>query len=327
MDQRRRAIPLPTVPYPKHLRGATHANQSRAATLADSNTAMNTQGTDLATFSFELFPPKTTEGMDKLKLAVEQLNAVRPRYFSCTYGAGGSTRERTFETVAWLRQQAIDTAPHLACIGSDKDEVRNIARHYLEQGISRVVALRGDLPSGMGRLDSNTFRHANELVSFLRQEFGDQFHIEVAAYPEIHPQAASAKIDLVNFKRKVDAGANAAITQYFYNADAYFRFVDDCADAGIDLPIVPGIMPITNYTQLARFSDACGAEIPRWIRKRLEGFGEDKDSIRAFGHEVVIALCQDLLEGGAPGLHFYTMNQPGPTLRLWEELALSHADQ
>jgi methylenetetrahydrofolate reductase (NADPH) len=277
---------------------------------------------DQRTFSFELFPPKTDEGMDKLKLAVERLNAVRPRYFSCTYGAGGSTRERTFQTVSWLREQGIETAPHLACIGSDKDEIRAIVRHYIEQGITRVVALRGDLPSGMGRAGLGTFRYANELVDFLREEFGNHFHIEVAAYPEFHPQAASAGADLDNFKRKVDAGADAAITQYFYNVDAYFAFAEECERRGITLPIVPGIMPITNYTQLARFSDACGAEIPRWIRKRLEGFGDDREAIKAFGHDVVLGLCQRLLDGGAPGLHFYTMNQSAPTLKLWTELGL-----
>jgi methylenetetrahydrofolate reductase (NADPH) len=287
---------------------------------------MTTPATNQATFSFELFPPKTNEGMDKLKSTVAQLNAVGPLYFSCTYGAGGSTRERTFETVAWLRSQGIETAPHLACIGSDKDEIRHIVRHYIEQDITRIVALRGDLPSGMGRTGLGTFRYANELVGFLREEFGDRFHIEVAAYPEFHPQAASAAADLDNFKRKVEAGANAAITQYFYNADAYFRFADDCTDAGINLPIVPGIMPITNYTQLARFSDACGAEIPRWVRKRLEGFGDDREAIRAFGHDVVVELCNSLLEGGAPGLHFYTMNQSTPTLRLWEALGLATDD-
>jgi methylenetetrahydrofolate reductase (NADPH) len=280
---------------------------------------------DQRTFSFELFPPKTSDGMEKLKLAVGRLQAAGPRYFSCTYGAGGSTRAGTFETVAWLREQGIDTAPHLACIGSDRDEIRAIVRHYIDQGINRIVALRGDLPSGMGRSGLGTFRYANELVAFLREEFGGHFHIEVGAYPEVHPQAPSAGADLANFKRKVEAGADAAITQYFYNPDAYFAFVDDCARAGIMLPIVPGIMPITNHAQLARFSDACGAEIPRWIRKRLEGFGDDKDAIRAFGHDVVLELCRRLLDGGAPGLHFYTMNQSAPTLRLWEDLELPHA--
>jgi methylenetetrahydrofolate reductase (NADPH) len=278
--------------------------------------------TDPRTFSFELFPPKTAEGMDKLKHTVQQLNSVEPLYFSCTYGAGGSTRERTFETVAWLREQGIETAPHLACIGSDKDEIDGIVRHYIDQGINRIVALRGDMPSGMGRSGLGTFRYANELVSHLRETYGERFHIEVAAYPEFHPQASSATADLANFKRKVEAGADAAITQYFYNADAYFAFVEQCQRMEIDVPIVPGIMPVTNYSQLARFSDACGAEIPRWIRKRLEDFGDDKEAIRSFGHDVVLALCQRLLDGGAPGLHFYTMNQSAPTLKLWQELGL-----
>ncbi|MGB5831818.1 MAG: methylenetetrahydrofolate reductase [NAD(P)H] [Thiohalocapsa sp.] len=283
---------------------------------------MNTPATDQPTFSLELFPPKTAAGIEKLKQTVRQLNSVGPVYFSCTYGAGGSTRERTFETVAWLRGQGIETAPHLACIGSEKDEIREIVHFYIEQGVSRVVALRGDLPSGMGRAGLGTFRYANELVGFLREEFGNHFHIEVAAYPEVHPQAPSAEADLASFKRKVEAGADAAISQYFYNADAYFQFVDQCRKIGIEIPIVPGIMPITNYTQLARFSDACGAEIPRWIRKRLETFGDDRDSIRAFGHDVVLDLCRRLLEGGAPGLHFYTMNQSAPSLKLWRELDL-----
>jgi methylenetetrahydrofolate reductase (NADPH) len=275
------------------------------------------------TFSFELFPPKTPEGMDKLKVQVERLNAVGPRYFSCTYGAAGSTRERTFETVAWLSGQGIDTAPHLACIGSSRGEVAEILAHYRDQGIRRIVALRGDLPSGMGMGASGDFRYANELVAFIRGEHGDWFHIEVAAYPEFHPQAPSAAKDLDNFRRKVEAGADAAITQYFYNADAYFAFVDACAGLGLQVPVVPGIMPITNFTQLARFSDACGAEIPRWIRRRLEGMGDDLEEIRAFGHQVSLALCRRLLAGGAPGLHFYTMNQAGPALRLWQDLSLS----
>jgi methylenetetrahydrofolate reductase (NADPH) len=286
-------------------------------------TEMSKHAEDERVLSFELFPPKTAEGMDKLKQAVAQLNQVGPRYFSCTYGAGGSTRERTVATVDWLRAQGIETAPHLACIGSEKSEIKDIVGHYMELGITRVVALRGDMPSGMGRAGLGTFRYANELVSFLREQHGDHFTIEVAAYPEFHPQAPSAQADLENFKRKVDAGADAAITQYFYNADAYGRFVDECRRLQIDVPIVPGIMPITNYHQLARFSDACGAEIPRWIRKRLEGFGDDRDSIRAFGHDVVLELCRRLLDDGAPGLHFYTMNQAGPTLKLWNELGLS----
>ena len=285
---------------------------------------MNTRD-DNRTFSFELFPPKTDEGMDKLKGTVAALNAVGPKYFSCTYGAGGSTRERTFATVDWLRAEGIDTAPHLACIGSDEAEIRGIVEHYIEQGIHRIVALRGDMPSGMGSSGLGSFRYANELVAFLRREYGDRFHIEVAAYPEFHPQAPNAQADLVNFKRKVDAGADAAITQYFFNPDAYFEFVELCDEQGITLPIVPGIMPITNYTQLARFSDACGAEIPRYIRKRLEAYGDDKAAIRAFGHEVVLDLCRRLLDGGAPGLHFYTMNQADATLALWRELELPAA--
>ena len=276
-------------------------------------------------FSFELFPPKTPEGMEKLKDQVERLNAVSPRYFSCTYGAGGSTRERTFETVDWLCAQGIETAPHLAGIGSSRSELAAVLARYRSQGICRLVALRGDLPSGMGSGPAGDFRYANELVAFIREEQGDWFHIEVAAYPEFHPQAPSAGKDLENFQRKVEAGANAAITQYFYNADAYFAFVDAVRRMGLELPVVPGIMPITNFTQLARFSDACGAEIPRWVRRRLEGMGDDIEEIRAFGHSVVLDLCRRLLAGGAPGLHFYTMNQAGPTLRLWQDLELPNA--
>ncbi len=278
-------------------------------------------------FSFELYPPKTEAGMEKLQTNVSEMNKVGPDYFSVTYGAGGSTRDRTSATVDWLRAQKIDTAPHLSCIGSHQDEIRAILQHYRRQGVYRIVALRGDMPSGMGMGDPGDFRYANELVSFIRKEYGEYFHIEVAAYPEFHPQARSAEADLANFKRKVQAGANAAITQYFYNADAYFRFLDSCAALDIDVPIVPGIMPITNYTQLARFSDACGAEIPRWIRKRLEAYGEDLDSIRALGLEVVTDLCRRLLDGGAPGLHFYTMNQAGPSLKLWKALHLPGCDR
>ncbi|MBN2886816.1 MAG: methylenetetrahydrofolate reductase [NAD(P)H] [Chromatiaceae bacterium] len=286
---------------------------------------MTTSQTAMRVYSVELFPPKTAEGMNKLKQEIPKIQALGPAYFSVTYGAGGSTREGTFETVAWLRSQGIDTAPHLACIGSTRDQVREILTHYHAQGINRLVALRGDLPSGMGAGNSGDFRYANELVSFVRAEFGDAFTIEVAAYPEYHPQSGSPARDLENFKRKVEAGADAAITQYFYNADAYFGFVESCARAGISIPIVPGIMPITNYSQLARFSDACGAEIPRWIRRRLEGYGDDVESLRAFGHEVVLGLCRRLIAGGAPGLHFYTMNQSGPTECLWRELGLADA--
>ncbi len=274
------------------------------------------------TFSFELFPPKTDKGMDNLKAAVAELNTVSPTYFSVTYGAGGSTRERTYATVDWLCDQGIETAPHLSCIGSDRNEILDILDRYRKQGIRRLVALRGDLPSGAGLGALSELRYANELVALIRAEQGDHFHIEVAAYPEVHPQAANADADLANFKRKVDAGANGAITQYFYNADAYFDFVGRCQQTGIDIPIVPGIMPITNYSNLARFSDACGAEIPRWIRKRLETYGDDIASIRAFGEDVVTALCERLLAGGVPGLHFYTMNQAGPSLAIWRRLGL-----
>ncbi len=273
-------------------------------------------------FSFELFPPKTAAGMEKLQANVGEMNHVGPRYFSVTYGAGGSTQERTFDTVDWLREQGIDTAPHISCIGSHREEIGTLLQRYRDQGIRRIVALRGDLPSGMGMGDPGDLRYANELVEFIRSMTGGYFHIEVAAYPEFHPQARSAQADLDNFKRKVDAGANAAITQYFYNPHAYYAFLDSCERLGIGIPIVPGVMPITNHVQLTRFSDACGAEIPRWVRKRLEGYGEDLHSIRAFGHEVVLDLCRNLLDNGAPGLHFYTMNQAGPSLRLWRDLGL-----
>ncbi|MEN8167661.1 MAG: methylenetetrahydrofolate reductase [NAD(P)H] [Pseudomonadota bacterium] len=271
-------------------------------------------------FSFELFPPKTEKGFENLRAAVNQLNAAEPEFFSVTYGAGGSTQERTYATVAWLRESGIETAPHLSCIGSDREEILRILSHYQEQGVSRIVALRGDLPSGVGLGGLGEFNYANELVAFIKAEFADRFIIEVAAYPEFHPQASRPETDLDNFKRKVEAGADSAITQYFYNADAYFRFLEDCARRNIEIPIVPGIMPITNFVQLARFSDSCGAEIPRWLRKRLASFGDDLEGIRAYGSDVVSKLCEQLLSGGAPGLHFYTMNQAGPTLRIWRNL-------
>jgi len=273
------------------------------------------------TFSCEFFPPITTEGLTKLQAARQQLMALRPAYFSVTYGAGGSTRDRTVEVVLDTQAHSgVPAAPHLTCIASTRNSIRELLNHYKMHGVRRIVALRGDMPSGMR--DSGEFRYANELVGFIRAEFGDHFHIEVAAYPEYHPQAPNPEKDLENFQRKVDAGANSAITQYFYNPDAYFRFVDHCAGQGIDIPIVPGIMPITNFTQLARFSDACGAEIPRWIRKKLESFGDDRNAIRAFGLDVVSELCRKLLNGGAPGLHFYTMNQAGLTLTIGERLGL-----
>ena len=272
-------------------------------------------------FSFEFFPPKTPEGSEKLKLVREQLGALKPKYFSVTFGAGGSTQQGTFDTVMEIQQAGYAAAPHLSCIGSTRENIRAILQAYIDKGIKRIVALRGDMPSGMQ--EAGEFRHANELVEFIRSETADHFHIEVAAYPEFHPQARNAQQDLLNFKRKVEAGANSAITQYFFNPDAYFHFVDDCERLDVTLPIVPGIMPITNYTQLARFSDMCGAEIPRWIRKRLESFGDDKASIRAFGEDVVSELCHQLLEAGAPGIHFYTMNLVSPTMAIWNNLGLS----
>ena len=239
-----------------------------------------------------------------------------------TYGAGGSTQSNTFATVDWVRDQGISIAPHLSCIGSSRDEILRILQRYQSQGIDRIVALRGDLPSGSGAGSMGDLNHANELVVLIREHFGDVFRIEVAAYPEMHPQAPNFEKDLENFKRKVDAGADSAITQYFYNADAYANFIEACEKRGIDIPVVPGIMPITNFSNLVRFSDACGAEIPRWLRKRLEAYGDDIESIRALGTDVVTRLCQRLLDMGAPGLHFYTMNQAEPTLAIWDRLGL-----
>jgi len=274
-------------------------------------------------YSFEFFPPKTDDGAVKLRDTRDALARLKPRFFSVTFGAGGSTRERTFDTVSEIqRESGIEAAPHLSCVGSTRDSIRDILKLYMEEKIHHIVALRGDMPSGMGQ--PGEFRYANELVKFIRDETGDHFHIEVAAYPEFHPQAPNAQTDLENFKRKVEAGADSAITQYFYNPYAYFHFVERCEKMGIDIPVVPGIMPITNYTQLARFSDMCGAEIPRWIRKRLEAYGDDRASIRAFGEEVVTEMCQDLLDAGAPGLHFYTMNQAGPSSAIWNNLGLGH---
>ncbi len=274
------------------------------------------------TFSIEFFPPQTAEGVEKLRLVRDKLAALKPAFFSVTYGAGGSTRERTFSTVREIVAAGLDAAPHLSCIRSSRESIRGILAEFQGEGIRRVVALRGDLPSGMA--DPGEFRYANELVEFIRAETGDHFHIEVAAYPEWHPQARSADDDLQAFVRKVNAGANSAITQYFYNADAYFHFVDAVRAAGVTIPIVPGIMPIASFSKLARFSDACGAEIPRWMRKKFEGFGDDADSIKAFGLDVVTELCQKLLAGGAPGLHFYSMNQSGLTSEIWQRLGLGN---
>ena len=273
-------------------------------------------------FSMEFYPPKTVEGTEKLRVARARLAALKPAYFSVTFGAGGSTQQGTFDTVRDIRSEGHEAAPHLSCLGSSRESVRDMLSQYKAQGIRRLVALRGDLPSGYGAADfsSGEFRYANELVEYIRAETGDWFQIEVAAYPEMHPQAKSPLHDLQCFARKVKAGANGAITQYFYNPDAYFRFVDEARRSGVDIPIVAGIMPITNYTQLLRFSDMCGAEIPRWVRLKLASFGDDAQSIRAFGLEVVVSMCERLLAGGAPGLHFYTLNQAAATAAIWQHL-------
>ena len=271
--------------------------------------------------SIEFFPPQTPEGMDKLRAVRAQLAQLKPAFFSCTFGAGGSTRDRTLETVLEMQAEGHLAAPHLSCIGSTRENIRAMLGQYRAAGIRRIVALRGDLPSGMAM--AGEFRYANELVEFIRAETGDWFRIEVAAYPEVHPQARSAAEDILNFKRKVEAGADSAITQYFFNADAYFHFVAEARSAGVTIPIVPGIMPIASYSKLARFSDACGAEIPRWIRKHLEGYGDDSASIRAFGLDIVTELCARLIAGGAPGLHFYALNQAGLTTAIWQRLGFS----
>jgi methylenetetrahydrofolate reductase (NADPH) len=272
------------------------------------------------TFSFEFYPPKTAQGKEKLRSTWQQLGQLKPKYFSCTYGAGGSTREGTLETVLEIRAAGFDAAPHISCVASSREDLKAQLERYRSHGIRHVVALRGDLPSGLASLGE--LRYANELVAFIRETTGDWFKIEVACYPEFHPESRSAADEIRNFKRKVDAGANAAITQYFYNTDAYFRFVDECEAAGIAIPIVPGVMPIGNFAQLARFSDACGAEIPRWLRLRLESYRDDTASIRSYGLDVVTRLCDDLLQAGAPGLHFYTLNQAGLTSTIWQRLGL-----
>lgn len=273
--------------------------------------------------SFEFFPPKTAEGADKLAGVRQRLSAWQPAFCSVTYGAGGSTQEGSFATVAAIQAEGMAAAAHFSCIGATRESVRQRLQTLQDMGVRRLVALRGDLPSGYGM--GGEFHYAADLVSFVREAFGDAFHIEVAAYPEVHPQARSAEADLKAFVAKMNAGADSAITQYFFNADAYFRFVDEVRRAGVEAPIVPGIMPITNSTQLMRFSDMCGADIPRWIRLRLQSFGDDSASIKAFGHEVVTRLCEQLIAGGAPSLHFYTMNQAAPTEALCQALAPSLA--
>jgi methylenetetrahydrofolate reductase (NADPH) len=257
--------------------------------------------------SFEFYPPQTPAGTDKLQAVRQQLAVFKPEFFSVTFGAGGSTQGRTLEIIKQIHGEGFEATPHISCVSSTHAGISALLHTYKDMGIRRIVALRGDMPSGMGSIGE--FHYANELVAFIRAETGEHFHIEVAAYPEFHPQAKSPRDDLANFKHKVEAGANSAITQYFYNADAYFRFVEEVRKLGVTAPIVPGIMPIGKFSQLARFSDACGAEIPRWIRKPLESFGDDSTAVKEFGLDVVTALCEKLLAGGAPGLHFYTLNQ------------------
>jgi methylenetetrahydrofolate reductase (NADPH) len=268
--------------------------------------------------SFEFFPPKTPEGAEKLRVTRQALYAHKPEFCSVTFGAGGSTQDGTFGTVKEILDEGVAAACHFSCVGATKATVREQLATLRAMGVKRLVALRGDLPSGYGA--GGEFHYASDLVAFIREETGDAFHIEVAAYPEIHPQAKSADADLQAFVKKVNAGANSAITQYFFNADAYFRFVDDAQALGVDVPVVPGIMPITSSTQLMRFSDACGAEIPRWIRLRLQGFGDDTASIKSFGLDVITGLCEQLYAGGVPGIHFYTMNQAAATTELIRRL-------
>ena len=269
--------------------------------------------------SFEFYPPKTDEQREQLDRTAVRLKSQGPEYVSCTFGAGGSTLSYTSETVRHLKQaHGLDAVPHVSCMGGSREEIRELLRMYRALGCKRLIALRGDLPSGMARMGD--LRYASDLIAFIREQHDDWFHIQVGCYPETHPQADDALADLRHFKAKIDAGADAAITQYFYNADAYFRFVDDVRKLGVMVPIVPGIMPISNFSQLKRFSDACGAEIPRWIGKRMQAYGDDSESIRAFAAELVAAMCCRLIDGGAPALHFYTLNLSKPTLTVLEHL-------
>lgn len=270
--------------------------------------------------SIEFFPPQTPEGVEKLRAVRGKLADLKPEFFSVTFGAGGSTRERTFSVVKEIAAEGFAAAPHLSCVGSTRDNIKDILEDYKKAGIKRIVALRGDLPSGMA--EAGEFRYANELVEFIRKETGDHFHLAVGAYPEWHPQARYPQDDLTAFARKAKAGANSAITQYFYNADAYFHFVDEVRALGVDIPIIPGIMPIVSFSKLARFSDTCGAELPRWMRRKFEGLGDDAETIRPFGIDIVTRLCERLLAGGAPGLHFYSMNQSVLTLEICKRLGL-----
>lgn len=273
----------------------------------------------LVPISFEFYPPKNDEQREQLDRTASRLKSHAPEYVSCTFGAGGSTLSYTSETVRHLKQvHALEAAPHVSCMGGSREEIRELLRLYRALGCKRLVALRGDLPSGMARMGD--LRYASDLIAFIREQHGDWFHVQVGCYPEIHPQAEDALADLRHFKAKVDAGADGAITQYFYNPDAYFRFVDDVRKLGVDVPIVPGIMPISNFAQLKRFSEACGAEIPRWVSKRMQAFGDDADAIRSFAAELVAAMCRRLIEGGAPALHFYTLNLSKPTLNVLHNL-------
>ena len=281
---------------------------------------MDSQQQHIPVYSVEFFPPKTPQGMEKLLNTHEQLAALQPAFFSVTFGAGGTTRDRTLDTVLSLQQAGSTVAPHISCIASSKTEIQTLLDHYRDNGIKHLVALRGDMPSGA--YAKGDFAYASELVSFIRETYTDHFFIEVAAYPEFHPQAANAEADMQYFIDKVRRGADSAITQYFYNADAYFQFIERCEQAQLNIPIVPGIMPITNYLRLARFSDACGAEIPRWLRKQLEYYQDDTESLYRLGLDVVGDLCQRLLDAGVPGLHFYCMNQAEPTTTLWRQLGL-----
>jgi len=282
--------------------------------------------TNKLTISCEFFPPKTEKGIANMREVRKKLAPLKPEFFSVTFGAGGSTQDNTLDAVIEIQQDsvntAIDAAPHLSCVGSTEEKIHDLLNTFKTNNIHRIVALRGDLPSGMR--DPGDFRYANELIDFIRKETGDHFTIEVAAYPEVHPQAASAEVDLDNFKRKVDAGADSALTQYFYNIDAYLYFVDRCQAKGIDIPIIPGIMPINNFIQLARFSDGCGAEIPRWLRKRLEEFYDDTESLQAFTLDFLTEFTHKLIDAGVPGLHFYTMNRTDPTLTICQRLGLTH---
>ena len=278
-------------------------------------------------FSFEFFPPKTDKGVTQLQTTRDKLAELNPDFFSVTFGAGGSTREGTKNTVIDLNSQGISTAPHLSCVGSNKEIISELLDTYKENGVDRIVALRGDIPSGMGNTGYGEMRYANELVEFIREHSGDHFSLEVGAYPEFHPQAPNAEADLLNFKRKVDAGANSAITQYFFNVEAYFHFIDRLEKMGVDIPVVPGIMPIINFQKISQFSEMCGADIPRWIRKQMEAYGDDTESIKQFGEEVVTRMCEQLLDAGAPGLHFYTLNQADPSMRIWKNLGLDQQVQ